>query len=188
MEKKKGFVVYYLLLCEGSAEFNIFAYLTRNKFRWLFDTSSIKFSDKVQVIQAGISQGRLRGIGNVNVFKSKYSLIKKRYPNEKLFFMLDKDLDDSSQIETIIKTGGDIVQFVIYNSEYLLLKLSRKKPKEPSDFTNLKDFRDHCKTDFLKQFGKEAYEFKDRDLDSIFNNLSDEEIKSNFVELFSTLK
>jgi len=137
MDKKKGFVIYYLLLCEGTTEFNLFAYLTKNKFRELFDKSNIKFSDKVQIVEAGVSQGKLNGAGHLAHFKWKYDLIKQKYPGQKIFFILDKDLDSSSEIEALIRTDENIVQFLTYNSEYLLLKLGGKKPKEPSDFNSL---------------------------------------------------
>jgi hypothetical protein len=187
MDKKKSFKIYYLLLCEGSTEFNLFAYLTRNKFRGLFDKSNIKFSDKVQIVEAGVFQGKLNGAGNIGSFQAKYDLIKKKYSGQKLFFVLDKDLDDSSKIEALIQEGGDIIQFLICNSEHLLLKLGGKKPREPVDFNNLKDFRDYCKVEFCRQFRKDAPKFKDSDFDRIFNNVSDEEIRNSFAELFATL-
>lgn len=187
MEKKKSFIIYYLLLCEGTTEFNLFAYLTRVKFRGLFDQSNIKFSDGVQIVASNVSQGKLNGAGNLSSFKAKYDAIKKKYSGQTLFFVLDKDLDDSAQIETMIQTGGDIVQFLICNSEHLLLRLDGRNPKEPSDFTNLKDFRDYCKAEFLKQFGKEAPKFKDPDFELIFAKLSDDDIRATFVELFATL-
>jgi hypothetical protein len=187
MDKKKSFTIYYLLLCEGTAEYNLFAYLTRSKFRVLFDESSIKFSDKIQVVEAGISQGKLNGAGHLVDFQIKYDLVKQKYSGQKIFFVLDKDLDDSSKMEVIIKKGGDIVQFLTYSSEHLLLKLGRKNPKNPSDFKSLLDFRNYCKAEFGKQFKKDASRFKDLDFDLIFNNISDEEIKANFNELFSTL-
>jgi len=189
MEKKKGFIVYYLLLCEGTTEYNLFAYLTRNKFRNLFDNSNIKFSDKIQVVEAGISQGKLNGVGHFADFQRKYNLIKQKYSGQKILFVLDKDLDDSLKIEKLILGGGDVVQFLIYNSEYLLLKLSGKKPKkEPSDFNDLKLFRNYCKSEFLKEFKKTTDKFKDSDFDLIFNNLNEEIIRNNFHEIFSTLE
>lgn len=187
MPKRKSFKIYYLLICEGTTEFNLFAYLTRNKFRGLFDKSNIKFSDKVQVVEVGISQGRLNGAGNIGDFKAKYDGIKQKYSGQKLFFVLDKDLDDSSRIEAMIQAGGDIVQFVEYNSEYLLLKLAGKNPKIPSEFKNLKEFRDYSKTEFLKQFGKKACDFKESDLDLIFKTINEEEARASFAEIFSTL-
>ena len=39
--------------------------------------------------------------------------------------------------EALIKKRGDIVQFMEYNSEYLLLKFAGRNPKNPSDFNNL---------------------------------------------------
>jgi hypothetical protein len=101
--------------------------------------------------------------------------------------MLDKDLDDSSDIEKLIKKNGDIVQFLEYNSEHLLLRFSGKNLKNPSDFENLIEFRDYCKSEFRKHFGKEASDFKDTDFDSIFNQIDDDKIKSAFTELFATL-
>ncbi len=187
MEKKKSFIIYYLLLCEGTTEFNLFAYLTRVKFRGLFGKSNIKFSDGVQIVESNVSQGKLNGAGDFGSFKAKYDAIKKKYSGQKLFFVLDKDLDDSTRIETLIQTDGDIVQFLICNSEHLLLKLDGKTPKEPSDFANLKDFRDYCKAEFQKQFSKKAPDFKDVDFDSVFKNVDENDIKAAFAELFSTL-
>ena len=187
MEKKKGFIIYYLLLCEGTTEFNLFAYLTRVKYRGLFDNSNIKFSDRVQIVESNVSQGKLNGAGDLGSFKAKYDAIKKKYSGQTLFFVLDKDLDHSPQIETMIQTGGDIVQFLICNSEHLLLKLDGKNPKEPSDFANLKDFRDYCKTEFIKQFEKEAPRFKDPDFELIFAKLDDGMVRATFAEIFSTL-
>lgn len=187
MGKKKSFIIYYLLLCEGATDFNLFAYLTRVKFRRLFDKSNIKFSDGVQIVESNVSQGKLNGAGDFGSFKAKYEAIKNKYPGQTLFFVLDKDLDDSTQIETMIQAGGDIVQFLICNSEHLLLKLDGKNPKEPSDFANLKDFRDYCKAEFTKQFGKEAPGFKDADFELIFAKCGDDEIRTAFTELFATL-
>ncbi len=113
--------------------------------------------------------------------------VKKNYSGQKLFFVLDKDLDDSSKFEALIHSDGDIVQFLMYNSEHLLLKLSGKNPKEPSDFNNLKDFRDYSEVEFLKQFKKVAPEFKDPDFESVFAKLNDKEIRATFTELFATL-
>lgn len=187
MEKKKSFIIYYLLLCEGTTEYNLFAYLTKNKFRVIFDQSNVKFSDKVQIVEAGVFQGKLNGAGDIGSFQAKYDLIKRNYSGQKLFFVLDKDLDDSTKIEALIHSGGDIVQFLIHDSEYLLLKLGGKKPREPSDFNSLKDFRYYSKVEFLKQFGKVAPKFKDSDFELIFSKLSDEEIRATFTELFATL-
>lgn len=114
-------------------------------------------------------------------------MIKAKYAGQKLFYFLDKDMDDSSAIETLITQDGDLVQFTEYNSEHLLLRLAGKKPKNPSDFRNLKNFRDYCKQEFVKQFGKNAHKFKDTDFDSVFENVKDEDIKNSFAELFSTL-
>lgn len=188
MEKKHGFTIYYLLLCEGSTEFNLFAYLTRVRFRGLFDKSNIKFRDNVQIVESNVSQGKLNGAGDFGSFKAKYDAIKKKYLGQSLFFVLDKDLDDSPQIEALIQTDrADIVQFLVYNSEYLLLKLDGRNPKEPSEFSDFKAFRDDSKAEFLKQFRKEASQFKDPDFDAVFNNVDNNDIKAIFAELFSTL-
>jgi len=187
MDTKKAFKIYYLLVSEGKTEFNIFAYLTRNKFRKLFDESNVRFSDRLEIVESGISQGRLNGAGDFHDFKIKYDRIKEKYPDQKLFFLLDKDLDDSLQIETIIKDGGDIVQFLVCNSEHLLLKLAGKNPKNSSDFLNMLDFRTYCKTEFKKQFNKKASDLKDSDFDLVFGTISDEEIRNSFNELFFTL-
>lgn len=187
MSIKKSFDVYYLLVSEGTAEYRLFGYLTTNKFRGAFSASSTKFSDKVEIVEVGVSRGRLNSAGNIGDFKMKYQLIREKYKGQKRFFILDKDLDDSSDIEKLIKQNEDIVQFLEYNTEYLLLKLFGKYPKKPSDFNNLREFRNYCKLEFIKYFGKEASDFKDADFDLIFNKLSDGVIKDNFVELFSTI-
>ncbi len=189
MHEKKEFNVYYLVLSEGTTEYNLFAYLTTKKFRESFEKSNIKFSNKVEIVEAGISQGKLNGGGDLSSFKAKYHPIKDdtRYTGQKLFFMIDKDFDDSPQIETLIKNGGDIVQFMEYSSEHLLMRLAGKNPKNPSDFENLKDFRDYCKQEFVKRFGKHAHKFKDADFDLVFNNCTEDEIRVSFSELFSTL-
>ncbi len=187
---KKSFDVYYLIISEGTTEFIIFAYLTKNKFRKLFEESNIKFSNKTEVIKDGnqiVSQGNLGGAGHIGDFKAKYSLIKNKYSDQKLFFLLDKDLDDSLKIENAIIAGGDIVQFIEYNSEYLLLKFSGKNPKTPSCFNGMKEFRDYSKIEFEKEFGKNASDLKDVDLELIFGDVSEKEIRLAFAEIFSTL-
>ncbi len=187
MTKKKRFQVYHLLVSEGTTEYNLFGYL-KNRFKDLFDDSNIKFSDKVQIPSAGILNGKLNGASDINSFNGKYKLIKKQYKDQKRFFILDKDLDDSKKIADAIKKGKDIVQFIEYNSEYLLLNFAGKNPKKPSDFKSLKIFRNYCKTEFKAQFGKEASAFKDQDFAKILNKVGDEEIKKVFSVLFSTLK
>ena len=190
MHGKRPFVVYHLLLSEGTTEFNIFAYLTKNKFRTAFSASSVKFSDKVEIIKNGnqvVSQGILNGVGSLGHFNSNYNAIKAKYPREKLFFIIDKDLDDSVDIGNIIITSGDLVQFLEYNSEHLLLKLAGKNPLEPTDFNNLKDFRDYTKAEFQNKFGMKTCELKDVDFDTIFNNLTDDQIKNELSELFGTI-
>lgn len=190
MTKKKSFKIYYLLLTEGTTEFNLFGYLTTNKFKGVFEESNVQFSIKVEIVDAGISQGKLNGVGNLSSFKGKYDLIKNdtRYSGQKLFFVIDKDFDDSSQVEALIKGDGNIVQFVEYNSEHLLLRFGGKNPKDPSDFNNnMANFRTYCKNEFQIKFTKKASEFKDTDFDVVFANTTDDEIKKAFVELFSTL-
>ena len=140
MDEKKGFNVYYLLLSEGTTEFNLFAYLTKVRFRVLFAGSSIQFSNKVEIINKNgeqvVSQGKLDGVSDIVHFKSKHSLIKEKYAGQKLFYFLDKDMDDSYVIGNLITQGGDIVQFMEYSSEHLLLRLAGKNPKNPSDFNS----------------------------------------------------
>lgn len=90
-------------------------------------------------------------------------------------------------IENLIIKKGDIVQFLEHNFEYLLLKFAGISLRNPSDFDNLSEFRPYCKREFQKKFNKPASDFKDPDFDSIFNNVSDEEIRNCFSKLFSTL-
>lgn len=101
--------------------------------------------------------------------------------------MIDKDLDDSPQVEALIKNDGHIVQFVEFNSEYLLLRFANKNLKTPSDFNSLFEFRLYCKNEFKNHFNKKASEFKDADFDLIFINVDDVRIRGSFRELFSTL-
>jgi hypothetical protein len=188
MAIKKGFNVYHLLASEGSTEFNLFAYLTKNKYRTLFEESKIKFSLKIEIPTLGISQGKLDGVSSLKDFQSKYSPIKKKYKDQKRFFFLDKDLKDSPAIEKLIMENGDYIQFVEYNSEHLLLNLAGKKPKNPDDFKSMSSFRAYCKLEFKSQFGKKASDFKDVDFGSIFDKIGDKKIKENFTVLFSTLR
>lgn len=191
MDSKKGFKVYYLLLSEGTTEFNLFAYLTKNRFKALFDGSSVQFSNRVEIIKDGnqiVSQGKLDGVSTVAHFKSKQVLIKEKYTGQRLFYILDKDMDDSSAIEKLIIQDGDLIQFMEYNSEHLLLRLAGKNPKNPSDFEKLKDFRFYCKQEFVGQFGKNAHKFKDVDFELVFNIPTEDEIRENLNILFSTLE
>ncbi|MHA1558379.1 MAG: hypothetical protein ACTSXG_01025 [Alphaproteobacteria bacterium] len=191
MDNKKDFKVYYLLLSEGTAEFNLFAYLTKNRFKALFDGSCIQFSNRIEIIKDGnqiVSQGKLDGVSTIAHFKSKHILIKEKYAGQRLFYFLDKDIDNSAAIETLITQDGDLVQFTEYNSEHLLLRLAGKNPKNPSNFGNLKNFRDYCKQEFVKQFGKSAHKFKDADFELVFNIPTEEEVKASLSILFSTLE
>jgi len=191
MDSKKGFKIYYLLLSEGTTEFNLFAYLTKVRFRALFSASRIQFSPNVEIIKDGnqiVSQGKLDGVSDIAHFRSKHILIKAKYKYQKLFYFLDKDMDDSSAIEALIMKDGDLVQFMEWNSEYLLLRLAGKNLKNPSDFINLKNFRDYCKQEFVMQFGKKAHKFKDADFELIFNIPTEDEIRASLSILFSTLE
>lgn len=186
---KKSLKVSYFLACEGRTEYRIFSYL-KNRFRDDFSISNVDFSDKANIIQGGIdviSNGVIDGIGDKTNFKSKYNIIKEKYKGGIFFFLLDDDLDDSSEIKKIIEKGGDFSQFIKHNSEYLLLKLSGYKLKEPMEFKVSKKFRDYCKTEFFKKFGKKASRINDFDLDNIFQDTPDEEIKRIFNNLFSIL-
>ena len=105
-----------------------------------------------------------------------------------MFFVLDKDLDDSVAIGELIERDGNIVQFVEYNSEHLLLRLGNKNPKNPSHCPNdMGAFRGYCKNEFRQHFGKGAEEFKDKDFDLIFTDVSDEDMRAIFGKLFETL-
>lgn len=190
MEGKKGIKVYYLLLSEGSTEFNLFAYLTKVRFRQIFANSSIQFSINVEIIKNGnqiVAQGKLDGVSDITHFTKKHNLIKAKYTGQKLFYFLDKDMDDSSAIEALIKQDGHFAQFMEYNSEHLLLRLAGKNPKNPSDFADLKKFRDYCKGEFVKQFGKHAHKFKDNDFELVFNIPTEDEVRASFTELFATI-
>lgn len=75
MAERKGFNVYYLLLSEGTTEFNLFAYLTKVRFRELFDGSSIQFRSSVEIIKDGnqiVSQGKLDGVSDITHFKTYF--------------------------------------------------------------------------------------------------------------------
>jgi len=187
---KKLLKIFYFLACEGHTEYVIFSYLTRNRFRKEFLKSNIKFRDNINIIRDPttiISNGKMGGVGDETNFKSKYNIIKEEYKDEKFFFFLDKDLEDSLKIKTIIKEGGDIVQFIEPNSECLLLKLSGCNLKKPKDFKDLKSFRDYSKKEFFKKFNKKANMINDLDLDNIFRSITDEDIREIFKELFSVL-
>jgi hypothetical protein len=185
---KKSFNVYYLLVSEGTSEYNLFGYLTTRKFRNLFNSSNTKFSDKVELVDVGISQGKLNGVGNIGDFITKYRAIREKYKGQRIFFIIDRDLEDSSNMEKTIKENGDVVQFIEYNFEYMMLRFSNKDPRNPSNFENLGEFRNYCKSEFKKHFNKKASDFKDSDFDSVFKNTKDQDIKSSFKELFSTLE
>jgi len=187
---KRPFKIFYFLACEGHTEYVIFSYLTRNRFRKEFSKSNVKFRDNINIIRDPsiiILNGKMDGVGDEANFKSKYNIIKREYPNEKFFFLLDEDLGDSLKIKAIIEGGGDVVQFIEHNSEHLLLKLSGYNPKEPKDFKDLKSFRDYSKKEFRAKFGKKANMINDFDLDRVFKDISDNEIKEIFKEVFSTL-
>jgi hypothetical protein len=191
MANKKNFRVYYLLLNEGTAEANLFAYLTKNRFRALFDGSNVQFSNKVEIIKDDnqiVSQGKLDGVSDLKHFKSKHILIKEKYAGQRLFYFLDKDMDDSLAIEKLIIKDGDLIQFAEYNSEHLLLRLAGKNPKNPANFKNLSAFRAYCKREFKKQFKKEAHQFKDADFELVFNVPTEDEVKASLSILFSTLE
>jgi hypothetical protein len=179
---------YYLIANEGHTEYIIFSYLTKVKFKNLFDKSKIKFSDKIEIAEdkIQISKGKLNGISSLKSFEIKNKLIKDKYSEQKIFFILDEDLFHSNQIGKTIKKQGDIIQFIKYNSEYLLLKLNGKTPKVPKDFNNLQEFRDYCKEKFRNEFGKKVSQLKTPDLDNIFNKIADRDIIKEFSELFST--
>jgi len=191
VDSKKGFKVYYLLLSEGTTEFNLFAYLTKKRFRALFDNSRVQFSNKVEIIKDGnqiVSQGKLDGVSDIGHFKAKHVLIKEKYTDQKLFYFLDEDIDDSHTIETLITQSSDLVQFLKYNSEHLLLRLAGKNPKNPQDFGTLSEFRTYCKREFVNQFGKKAQKFKDPDFELVFNVPTENEVRASLSTLFSTLE
>lgn len=191
MSSKRGFKLYYLLLSEGTTEFNLFAYLTKVRFRRLFNASHVQFSNKVEIIKDDnqiVSQGKLDWVSDLKHFKSKHILIKEKYAGQKLFYFLDKDLKESDEIEKFITKDGELIQFVEYNSEHLLLKLAGKNPKNPSDFKNLSTFRVYCKREFKRQFKKEAHQFKDADFELVFNIPTEDEVKASLSILFSTLE
>ncbi len=191
MSSKRGFKLYYLLLSEGTTESNLFAYLTKVRFRELFNASNVQFSNKVEIIKDDnqiVSQGKLDGVSDLKHFKSKHTPIKKKYAGQKLFYFLDKDIKESDKIEKLITKDGDLIQFAEYNSEHLLLRLAGKKPKNPADFENLSAFRAYCKLEFKDQFKKEAHKFKDADFELVFNIPTEDEVKASFSVLFSTLE
>lgn len=183
------FQTYYLIANEGHTEYVIFSYLTKVKFKNLFDKSKIKFSDKIEITEDDIqiSKGKLNGISSLKSFEIKNKLIKDKYGGQKIFFILDEDLYHSNEIGEAIKKQGDIIQFIKYNSEYLLLKFRGKTLKVPKDFKSLQEFRDYCKEEFQNEFNKEASQLKTVDLDNIFNKADEIDIRKEFSELFSTL-
>ncbi len=187
MQQKIILKEYYLLLTEGLTEFNIFAYLTRVRFRDIFANSSIQFSEKVEIVELDISKGILNGITNLKTFKNKYKSIRKKYKGQGKFFLLDSDIIDSSEIEIHIKENNDIVQFMDFNSEYLLLKIVGKKLRHKDEFQNLTDFRNYCKFEFSKHFEKKAHELKGTDFHKIFESISDKDVMGYFPVLFKLI-
>lgn len=183
---------YHFLACEGHTEYVIFSYLTRSRFRERFSKANthVEFSDKANVIvnaEESISGGKLNGVKSLKHFNLKYSALKVAYPDQTFFFFLDEDLDDSTTIKQAILQGGDFVQFITYNSEYLLLKLSGNNPQDPKTFPTMKAFRDYCKATFLATFSKEASRINERDLDTMLNSRTDAELEVIFSDLFSLI-
>jgi hypothetical protein len=172
MTKKKLFKTYYLLVCEGQTEFNLFAYL-KNKFRE-FQQSDIRFSNKIEIKKLNISGGILHGVNNTKQFITKNKLIKKHYHDQNILYILDQDLKDTQAIVKIIKKQtGDVVQFIKYNSEYFLLNLKGVNLSKPAAFTaDWGRFRRYCKERFFVVFGKKAHELKDADFDKIFRRVN----------------
>lgn len=184
--------IYHFLACEGHTEYIIFSYLTRNRFRDRFSraNTNVEFSDKANVIvnaDESISGGKLNGVKSLKHFNIKYAALKTAYPTQTFFFFLDEDLNDSAAIKKVILQGGDFVQFVTYNSEYLLLERSGNNPQHPTAFGTLQDFRNYCKATFLTTFGKEASRINDQDLDTILTNSTDAEIEAIFGDLFALI-
>jgi hypothetical protein len=133
------------------------------------------------------SQGKLDGVSNLAHFRSKHTLIKEKYPSQRLFYFIDRDVDDSDAISTFVESEGDLIQFIEYNTEHMLISLDGKNPLNPCDFDDLKQFRDYCKTEFVSQYGKRAHKFKDSDFEKIFGKCTEEQIRESLSVLFSTL-
>lgn len=181
---KKHFKVHYFLAYEGYAELMIFAYL-KNRFRSDFETSNIKFRELTDSVI--FSSGKINGVKNLKDFEDKYTKIKGNYPSERFLFFIDNDLYHSSIIHNKIIIGGDLVQKMQYNSEFLLMSLYGCNLKDISEFgSDFQKFRDYCKNEFLILFGKDLkYIVNDNFLNKILKNVSDETIKQNFDVLFS---
>ncbi len=184
--------IYHFLACEGHTEYVIFSYLTRNRFRDRFSraNTNVEFSDKANVIvnvDESIYGGKLNGVKSLKHFNLKYVALKVAYPNQTFFFFLDEDLDDSAVIKQVILQGGDFVQFVTFNSEYLLLERSGNNPLNPTAFATMQDFRNYCKEAFLTTFGKEASRINDKDLDVMLANSTDADLEVIFNDLFSLI-
>jgi hypothetical protein len=185
----KKLKIYYKLIVEGYTERNIFAYLTKVKFKQDFNKSNIQFTSNVNIAKPSINiaQGNLGGCHNLKTFKKNYKAIRSKHPNEKLFFLLDKDMPESLHIQDLIIKDNNIIQFIEHNSEYLLLKYTKQNPQHPTQFPDLESFRNYIKQKFKNHFKKEASELDEKDFDFIFNNIEDEIIKKDFTELFKTL-
>lgn len=180
---KKPFKVYYFLACEGHTEFIMFAYL-KNRYRQLFRSANVKFREPRD--DGVFSNGKLNGVKSLEHFEGIYSQIKQDYPDETFLFFLDEDLYHSPQIGKKIKDGGDMVQFIKYNSEFLLLTLSGHTLKDISDFKpDFQGFRDYCKEEFRKVFGDDAKRIINDDfLNGILGDVTDEVIMQKFDVIF----
>lgn len=184
--------IYYFLACEGHTEYIIFSYLTRSRFKGRFSkaNTNVEFNDKANVIvnaDESISGGKLNGIKSLDHFNLKYAALKNAYPDQTFFFFLDEDLDDSASIKQAILQGGDFAQFITYNSEFLLLRLSGNNPQEPSTFANLQEFRTYCRETFLATFAKKASWINEADLNAMLANVTDAELEVIFADLFGLI-
>ena len=181
---KKPFKVYYFLAYEGHTEFVIFAYI-KNRFKDVFSKSKVTFREPRNTEL--FSNGKLNGVKDLSDFEDKYIRIKKDYENETFLFILDDDLYHSPRIAKKIKEGRDFVQFIKYNSEFMLLRLAGHELKDISEFdSNFQEFRDYSKSEFRRVYGKDLkYIINDDFLDSVMLGLSDEDIKKNFEVIFS---
>ncbi len=183
---KKPFKTYYFLAYEGHAEFILFAHL-KNRFKKLFEDSNIKFRELTD--SEVFSNGKIKGVKSLKDFEEKYLKIKNNneYKDLTFLFFLDEDLYHSPEIGKKISEGGDLIQFIKYNSEFILLKLSGYEIKDISEFKpDFQGFRDYCKEEFRKKHGQDLkYIINDDFLDSILGSIPDETIKENFKTIFS---
>ena len=146
--------------CEGEAEIMLFHFL-----KWTYSNKKLIFK----------MPQNLNGVGNLNNFEKKYSKCfktyklkpKKDFANVKFLFIIDNDLSDSKKIEKFILGKGHLVQLCNPNTEGMLLSIIGKKQIRDTEY---KVFRKKCKDEFKNNFGCEAHQLKEKQLQELFSS------------------